>query len=81
MHPHKHSTNKFVGENRVSKADNTAHNLNMATSYFSILVCVVDIVRQYLPIVKGIFDVVAGGVEKNTSIIPACTLDPHVLMY
>ena len=34
-----------------------------------------------LPIVQGIFDVVAGGVDEHSRVIPAGTLHTHVLMH
>ena len=34
-----------------------------------------------LPIGEGIFDVVAGGVYEHSSLVPACTLQPHVLIH
>ena len=34
-----------------------------------------------LPVVEGIFDVVAGGVDEDARVIPAGTLHTHVLMH
>ena len=34
-----------------------------------------------LPIVQGIFDVVAGGIDEHSRVIPASTLHTHVLMH
>ena len=36
---------------------------------------------ELIPVVEGVFDVVAGGVEKDPRVIPASTLETHVLMH
>lgn len=33
------------------------------------------------PVAEGIFDVVAGGVDEHTMLVPTCTLEAHVLVH
>ena len=39
------------------------------------------IVEAHLPVVEGVFDVVAGGVDEDSMFIPTSTLQAHVLIH